>query len=84
MSTPFPFQSEQLIIHICCGFALLSDPLLSLSILKELQGVKRDHEQKLTLESNDGPALILQVHPLLLGVATALKQAYFPYFLLGG
>lgn len=61
MSTLFPFQSEQLIIHICCGFRLPPDPSSGLSILKELQGVNRIMNKKLTLERNDGPALILQV-----------------------
>lgn len=35
MSTLFHFQREQLIIHICCGFRLPSDSLLSLKVFSK-------------------------------------------------
>lgn len=35
MSTLLPFQREQLIINICCGFRLPSDSLLSLKVLSK-------------------------------------------------
>lgn len=58
VSTLFPFQSEQLIIHICCTFRLLPDSLLNLKAFsKDCRKWKQIIGQKFeTHEVDDVPA----------------------------
>lgn len=58
MPTLFPFQSERLIIHICCAFRLLSDSLLGLKLFsKTVTKWKPIIWQKLETLVNHVPAL---------------------------